>query len=75
MTMEICKGCIHEEICLFRAFEIMRKEKYFPALNQCDRFKAKETEIDIYKMADRITETVKQVVLANLRSICDEEGD
>lgn len=73
--MEICKGCIHEGVCLIRAFEMMRSEKYFPALNQCDKFKAKEQNIDIYKMADRITETVKQVVLANLRSICDEEGD
>ena len=74
-TMEICKDCIHEEICLFRAFEIMQKEKTFSLINECDRFKSKETEVDIYKMADRITETVKQVVLANLRSICDEEGD
>lgn len=75
MTMEICKDCIHEEVCLIRAFEIMQREKFVPVLNRCDRFKAKETEVDIYKMADRITETVKQVVLANLRSICDEEGD
>lgn len=73
--MEICKDCIHEEVCLIRAFEMMRSEKYIPVINECDVFKAKETEVDIYKMADRITETVKQVVLANLRSICDEEGD
>ena len=73
--MEICKDCIHKDVCLIRAFEMMRKEKYFPVKNECDVFKAKEQNIDIYKIADTITSTVKQVVLANLRNICDEESD
>lgn len=75
MTMEICKDCIHEEVCVLRAFDMLQNEEHYTLLSECDKFKAKEQNIDIYKMADRITETVKQVVLANLRSICDEEGD
>ena len=73
--MEICKECVHSRVCMYRA--VMLVADYNPPrpITECDGYMPKAEKVDIYKMADRITETVKQVVLANLRSFCDEEGD
>lgn len=75
--MEMCKECVHREVCYIRAINLLQNENRIPAMDItfCEDYLAKAEKVDIYKMADRITETVKQVVLANLRTICDEEGD
>lgn len=70
--MGICKDCLHKELCMYRAQALLSGA--FP-VNVCEAYLAPSQPVDIYKMADTITSTVKQVVLANLRNICDEEGD
>ena len=70
--MEICNDCLHKELCLYRARALLSGVFL---VEECESYLAPSQPVDIYRMADSISSTVKQVVLANLRTICDNEDD
>ena len=72
IKMEICKDCLHKELCIHKARAMLN---HVLVGDGCEFYIAAAPAVDIYKMADSITNTVKQVVLANLRTICDNEED
>ena len=70
--MEMCNDCLHKELCIYRARALL--SGVF-VVEECESYLAPSQHVDIYEIADSVTSTVKQVLLAHLRTISDTEED
>lgn len=68
----LCETCLHKKMCIYRARALL--SDVF-VVEDCASYLPVTPSVDIYQMAEDITQTVKQVVLASLRNICDDEED